>query len=86
MNDDDITEDDLLRAIQDALQSEQGQAGFEPGAITRPALRRQFCLSLAQADRILENMISGGIIVRDWVTFSDEWGATQRIKGYRLIT
>ncbi len=81
----DITEDDLLRAIQDALQQEP-EDGREPGTITRPEAQRELGASRDRCTKALKQLVADGVLQYAMVYRGDAWGSTpQRVKGYRFV-
>ena len=80
----DITEDDILKAIADAMQR-QDDPGLESGCTTTPRVMERFKISRPKARRFLNKLIIDRIIVADKITNVDMWGNAQTISGFRWI-
>jgi hypothetical protein len=81
----DITEDELLKAIQDALAQDQ-PPGNEPGTITTTEFAEHQGASEGKARAALKKLTRTGHLVPAWVLRTDDWNVSQKIKGYRLAT
>ena len=78
-----ITEDELQKAIREALTSPA--PGFLPGETTAPAEARKHKISESKARRTLEDLMARGVVEPHKVIYTDPWGDSQRVKGYRLV-
>lgn len=82
----DITEAELLQAIEEALATGSGATGLEPGTMTSPRLAEHLGISKKKAQKILTGMWRDGKVKPDKVQYTDPWGYAQRIKGWRVVT
>ena len=80
---DDITEDDLYQAVAEYMAFKPSP-GLEPRTTTAPKLAKERDITEAAARKILEEMAEAGTVKHDKVKYTDPWGGTQKVKGYRL--
>lgn len=83
MKDTDITEDDLRKAIQEALV--KPSPGFLEGETTAPAQAKKHNISQPKAKKIMEQLADEGVLVREKIYYTDPWGDRMRVKGYKLV-
>ena len=83
----DVTEDDILKAIQEAMDAPaDGELPrWEPGTVTTGMIRAKLGLSEYHSNKILGILVDEGRIRADKVLYHDHWGDTTRVKGYRLV-
>lgn len=77
-----ITDDYLFKAIQEALEQEAPD-DREPGTIISSEVAEHFGVSKYIAMTILKKMYKAGLLERAYVHRSNGWGL-QAIKGYRI--
>jgi len=78
----DITEDEIRKAITDALVLPN--EGFLQGETSVPVEAKKHNISRTRMREILNDLCDRGILVRAKVAFTDGWGDTRRVAGYRL--
>lgn len=80
---DEISEEALRQAIRAALV--KPAPGFAEGETTAPAEALKHGISEYSARKMLKKLMADGVVVPTKVMYTDDWGDTQRLKGYRLI-
>ena len=84
---DDIREDDLLRAIQEAMEKPEldDLPRWEAGTISSGYLRHHYDLTEYAALKILRRLNAAGKLEPALIIYYDVWGDGRRVKGYRLV-
>lgn len=77
-----ITEDELRKAVEDAMVSPR--FGLGTGETTVPVTAKKHGISQAKARIILNDLCEEGVLEKAMVNFTDGWGFKQKVKGYRI--
>jgi len=82
-----ITEDDILKAIQEAVVTpEPGDLPrWEPGTVTTWMVKLKLGVSEYYANKVLDKLATEGRIRADKVVYYNPWGDKTRVNGYRLV-
>jgi len=78
----DITEDDLRKAIADAMG--KSSPGFAHGETTAPAEARKHGITVFKARQILNYLSEEGFLEKAKIVYTDDWGDAVRVKGYKI--
>ena len=78
----DYTDVELFAEIE-RLVTGEASPGLEPNTITTSVVMDEWGIGRARARRILRQLVTEGVLVTDWVSFTDDWGRTGPLTGYR---
>ena len=77
-----ITEKELRDAIADAMVTPA--QGFNEGETTAPVAAKKHNVSVPRMRLLLSKLVEEKVMIRARVWFTDDWGDSRRIKGYKL--
>ena len=80
----DISEEELRKAITEALTSPIPNPGFKDGETTAPAVAKKHNISRRMARQLLGDLCERGVMERAKVDYVDNWGDKLRVKGYKV--
>jgi hypothetical protein len=82
-----FTEDEFTATILEAINAgaQTGEAFCEPGCTTTGLLMNRYDCTQYKAEKLLKQLVKAGKLKRAWVEFTDGWGCSKKVKGYRLV-
>ena len=86
MNELDVTEAEILDLIsQIDLRPQTGEPYCKPGEVCRALLFWRLKMKRGTASRRLAQLHLQGVLQPAWVDYTDPWGITTSVRGYKRV-